>query len=148
TQHNPFQGTEESQRRSVYLLITRLHGDRFLGVFDEPDAGSSTDVRVSSTVPQQALFLMNSETVHSIAEDFAHRLCRATDDVGSRIDLAHRLAYCRRALPSEIERGRAYVDRYNQQALTEGLNSSEAQSNAWTSYARAILAAHEFFYVE
>jgi hypothetical protein len=148
TQHNPFRGTEASRHRSVYLLITRLHGDSFLGVFDEPDGSSSTDVRVNSTVPQQALFLMNSKTVHDLAGDFANRLCRATDDAAARIDLAYRLAYCRPALASEVERGRAYIDVYNQQAVADGLSSSEAESNAWVSYARALLVMHEFFYVD
>jgi cytochrome c553 len=148
TQHNPFLGMDKSRHRSVYLLITRLHSDPFLGMFDEPDASSSTEVRVSSTVPQQALFLMNSVVVRRIAEDFAQRLCRATDDAASRIDVAHKLAYCRPALPIEIERGCTYVERYNHQAVEEGLSPSEAEAKAWVSYTRSILVSHEFFYVE
>jgi hypothetical protein len=148
TQHHPFVANEQSQYRSVYLLTHRLRRDPFLGTFDEPDASSSTDVRVSSTVPQQALFLMNSDVVRNLAEGFARRLRAASSDSSARIELAHELAYSRRALPGEIQRADAYLQRYNQQAADAGLEPTEAESQAWLSYARTLLVAHEFFYVE
>jgi len=148
TQHHPFIGNERSRHRSVYLLTHRLRRDAFLGTFDEPDATTGTDVRVSSTVPQQALFLMNSDAMRDIAGDFAHRLCAASPDATARIELAHELAYSRRALPAEIKKARAYLERYNQQAVEAGLEPPEAEAQAWLSYARTLLASHEFFYVE
>jgi hypothetical protein len=105
-------------------------------------------VRISSTVPQQALFLMNSDAMHDIAGSFSHRLRQASTDVTARVELAHELAYSRHALPDEIQKARAYVERYNVQAVEAGLDSSEAEAQAWLSYARTVLASHEFFYVE
>jgi Protein of unknown function (DUF1553)/Protein of unknown function (DUF1549)/Planctomycete cytochrome C len=148
TQHHPFIGNDESHHRSVYLLTHRLRRDPFLGTFDEPDAASSTDVRISSTVPQQALFLMNSDAMRIVAGSFSHRLRQASTDATARVELAHELAYSRRALPDEIQKARAYVERYNVQAVEAGLDPSEAEAQAWLSYARTVLASHEFFYVE
>jgi hypothetical protein len=148
TQHHPFIGNDQRHHRSVYLLTHRLRRDPFLGTFDEPDAASSTDVRISSTVPQQALFLMNSDAMHDIAGSFAHRLRRAPTDATAQVELALELAYSRRALPDEIQKARAYVERYNVQAVGAGLDPSEAEAQAWLSYARTVLASHEFFYVE
>jgi hypothetical protein len=147
SQHRPFIGNDRSRRRSVYRLTHRLRQDSFLEMFDEPDASSTTDVRVSSTVPQQALFLMNSDVVRELAAAFAQRLGAASDDA-ARVELAHELAYSRRALPSEVRAACAYVKRYNQQAARSGLNPVGAEAEAWLSYARTILASHEFFYVE
>ncbi|HET6328984.1 MAG TPA: PSD1 and planctomycete cytochrome C domain-containing protein [Planctomycetaceae bacterium] len=148
TQHHPFIGSDQSHHRSVYLLTHRLRRHPFLGSFDEPDAISGTDVRVSSTVPQQALFLMNSDVMRDIAGTFARRLRQASDDVTTRVDLAHELAFSRRARSDEIEKARAYVERYNVQAIDAGLQPSEAEAQAWVSYARTLLASHEFFYAE
>jgi hypothetical protein len=146
TQHHPFIGNDQGHHRSVYLLTHRLRRHPFLGTFDEPDAASSTDVRISSTVPQQALFLMNSDAMRDIAGSFAHRLRQASPDATERVVLAHELAYSRRARPDEIKRALAYIERYNQQAVEAGLPPTETQ--AWLSYARTVLASHEFFYVE
>src|SRR5262249_28108610 len=80
SQHRPFVGNDQAPHRSVYLLTHRLRRDSFLGTFDEPDATISTDVRVISTVPQQALFLMNSDSMREIAGAFAGRLRSAFPD--------------------------------------------------------------------
>jgi hypothetical protein len=148
SQHHPFMGNDQSHHRSVYLLTHRLRRNPFLGIFDEPDAIISTDVRISSTVPQQALFLMNSDVMRDIAGAFSHRLRLMSADVTTRVELAHELAYSRRALPDEIKRARSYLQLYNRQAIEAGLSSSEAEAQAWLSYARTVLASHEFFYVE
>jgi hypothetical protein len=148
SQHRPFNGDDQNRYRSVYLLTHRLRQDAFLETFDEPDASSTTDVRVVSTVPQQALFLMNSEVVRRLAGDFATRLCDASADGSKRIELAYELAYSRRARPDEVEHARAYVQRYTERVIEAGLDARKADAEAWLSYARTVLTSHEFFYVE
>jgi hypothetical protein len=148
SQHRPFIGDDQNRYRSVYLLTHRLRQDSFLETFDEPDASSTTDVRVVSTVPQQALFLMNSEVVRRLAGDFAQRLSVASANASGRVEVAHELAYSRCALPSEVEHARAYVERYTEQASEAGLEKGKAEAEAWLSYARTILTSHEFFHVE
>ena len=71
TQHSPFKAAYPSHHRSVYLMTQRLHRHPFLGLFDGPDTNTTTDVRSTSTVPLQALFLMNSEFMRDTAAAFA-----------------------------------------------------------------------------
>jgi cytochrome c553 len=148
TQHFPFQAEYPSLHRSVYLMTQRLHRHPFLGLFDGPDTNTTTDARSTSTVPLQALFLMNSDFMRETAGQFARRLCSESSDPSARIARAHELAYARPAGPDEIERGRAYVDDYAREAAKTGLNPQRADSEAWLSYARTILAANEFVYLD
>jgi len=148
TQHYPFKSIYPSSHRSVYLMTPRQFRHPFLGLFDGPDTNTTTDARPNSTVPLQALFLLNSKFMRETAGAFAERLCREASDPDLRIRLAHQLAYCRPVRPIEIERGRVYMKRYVRDAVAAGLDSKQAESEAWMSYARTILAANEFFYID
>jgi hypothetical protein len=148
TQHFPFKAVYPSPHRSVYLMTQRLYRHPFMGLFDGPDPNTTTDVRSTSTVPLQALFLMNNDFVRDTAGAFAQRLCRESSEPAARIGRAHALAYCRPALPEEIGRARTYVESYTREAGRAGLDFKRAASEAWLSYARTILAANEFVYVD
>jgi hypothetical protein len=41
-----------------------------------------------------------------------------------------------------------FLTQFRNLALSSGLNPSRADAEAWLSYARVILAANEFFYVD
>ena len=78
TQHNQFRDFYASQHRSVYLMTPRLQRHPFLALFDGPDTNVTTAGRRSSTVPAQALYLMNSEDVAAAAA----ALARSTEMLG------------------------------------------------------------------
>ena len=76
----------ETNRRSVYLMTQRLKRHPFLALFDGADTNASTPTRVATTVPTQALFLMNDPFVHEQAGALAARLLqRQSDEPGERI---------------------------------------------------------------
>ena len=129
-------------------MTQRLHRHPFLGLFDGPDTNTTTDVRSTSTVPLQALFLMNSRFMRDTAGFFAGRVCHEANEPSVRIARAHRLAYCRPASAEEITRGRDYVKRYAREAAEAGLTPDKAEAEAWLSYARTILSANEFVYID
>jgi len=148
TQHAPFKAAYASNHRSVYLMTQRLHRHPFLGLFDGPDTNTTTDVRSSSTVPLQALFLMNSDFIRDTAAAFARRARRDAPDVRARIHQMEELAYCRAPTQDETARAEDYLTQYRNLALTTGLSPARADTEAWLSYARVILTANEFFYVD
>jgi hypothetical protein len=148
TQHSPFKAAYASNHRSVYLMTQRLHRHPFLGLFDGPDTNTTTAARSSSTVPLQALFLMNSSFMEETAAAFARRACRDAPAVAERIRLMEELAYNRPPSPAETARAEKYLTRYRTLALSTGLTASRADAEAWLSYARVILAANEFFYID
>jgi hypothetical protein len=129
-------------------MTQRLHRHPFLGLFDGPDTNTTTDVRSSSTVPLQALFLMNSQFMHDTAASFASRACRDASDPRARIRRMEELAYSRPPTTEETARAEEYLAQFRTLALSTGLNPTRADAEAWQSYARVILTANEFFYLD
>jgi hypothetical protein len=148
TQHNPFKEVYPSNHRSVYLMTQRFQRHPYLALFDGPDTNTSTEARTSATVPLQALFLMNDPIVTEQAEGFARRLLAASGDGWHRVELAHRLAWSRPAKPSEVERGLRYVEEYRRRLGEASAPAERQEVEAWTSYARVLLCANEFVYVD
>jgi cytochrome c553 len=148
TQHNPFKDVYPSNHRSVYLMTQRFQRHPYLGLFDGPDTNTSTAERTSSTVPQQALFLMNSGWMREQSEAFARRLLTAAKEPRQRVELAHQLAWSRRPRPEETEKGLSYVAQYEEGLAQAGVPTERRELEAWASYCRVLLCANEFVYLD
>jgi hypothetical protein len=148
TQHDPFKEVYPTAHRSVYVMTQRIQRHPFLGLFDSPDTNTTTEKRASSTVPLQALFLMNNPQVRAEAEAFARRLLAGAPDARGRIRLAHELAYARPPRDEEICRGLNYIERYAAELGRLGVAAPQREQEAWASYARVILCSNEFVYVD
>lgn len=148
SQHNPFRDIYPSNHRSVYLMTQRFQRHPYLALFDGPDTNTTTDQRPSSTVPLQALFWMNSEMLSNEAARFAERLIADSSDPSKRIQQAHQRAFGRAAVAEEITRGLAYVGAFAEQFGNENSSSANAEREIWTSFARTILCANEFIYID
>jgi hypothetical protein len=148
TQHNPFKEVYASNHRSVYLMTQRFQRHPYLALFDGPDTNTSTEQRATSTVPQQALFLMNNPFMLEQAESLARRLIDSSSDWSRRIESAHQLAWCRPSKPAERERDTRYLRKYSEELVKAGTPRERVELEAWTSYARILLSANEFVYVD
>jgi hypothetical protein len=148
TQHAPFRAAYPSNHRSVYLMTQRLQRHPYLALFDGPDANTTTDRRGSSTVPQQALFLMNDLFVKEQAEGVARRLIGSAREPRPRIELAHQLLWSREAASKEVDRGTRYVEAYQKELAKLGVTGEQLEVEAWTSYARVLLCGNEFVYLD
>jgi cytochrome c553 len=148
TQHNPFKDVYPSSHRSVYLMTQRFQRHPYLGLFDGPDTNTSTAERTTSTVPQQALFLMNSGWMREKSEALARRLLAASKDSRRRIELAHRLAWSRPAQSREVDKGLSYIAAYEQGLAEAGTPAERREMEAWMSYCRVLLSANEFVYLD
>ena len=83
-------------RRSVYVYRKRGLVFPMFEVFDLPDQNSACGRRNVSTVPTQALTLLNDEFVLRQAKLFADRVKEAApDDAARQVDLAYRIALSR-----------------------------------------------------
>src|SRR5207248_10369098 len=82
-------------RRTVYAKVSRYQPSTMLTLFDFPDANVSSARRGVTTVPQQQLFVLNSDFMIDSARVFAARLARAAPGDAERIALAFRPAYGR-----------------------------------------------------
>lgn len=149
TQHKQFNAVYSSDKRSVYLMQQRIRRHPLLATFDGADANASTGERVVTTTPLQALFALNDPLVHELAEQFADRLLREKSGDRQRIDWAHQLAFGRNARREEVDTGLMYLERFRQKLRESGAMKADEESlQAWSSYARALLASSEFIFVD
>ncbi|HLF93868.1 MAG TPA: DUF1553 domain-containing protein, partial [Planctomycetota bacterium] len=86
--------------------------------------------RHTTTVPQQALFLMNSPFALEQARALAGRTATG-EDPARRIDRLYRLVYGRGPTERETVLGKGFVE-----------------TGAWEQYAQVLLQSNEFMYVD
>jgi hypothetical protein len=137
-----------SNHRSVYLMVQRLHAHPYLSLFNGPDASLSTPVRDQSTVPLQALFLMNNEMVHKEAAGFARWLIEREIDAAARLRLAFLRAFGRPPTHEEQARSLVFVSQYEETLKQEGCETDKRELEAWSGLARTMMRSNEFFFVD
>jgi hypothetical protein len=148
TQHSQFKDVYPSRHRSVYLMTMRLKRHPFLGLFDGPDTNTTTGRRSTSTVPPQALYLLNSPEARDVAAALARRLLSSPGGARDRIRAAHELCFSREPVEAEIAKGEGYLERYAAGLAAAGAGPERLEEERWTSYARVLLSSNEFFYVD
>lgn len=145
TMHGPGSLDQKTPRRSVYLKVKRGNLIPILQLFDAPDAIQSIGNRDVTTVPPQALAMMNSPFVRNIAEKFAA-------DIGSENDLtneaivekAYWLALSR---PPENDEASRMVGFLNSQTQSYG-TAANAKKMALVDYCQIMLCLNEFVIVD
>jgi hypothetical protein len=128
-----------AKRRTVYARISRHELDSLLRLFDFPDANVTADRRTVTTVPQQQLFVLNSDFMISQAKAFAKRIEAAAEDDNARVQFAYRLAFGRAPTEQESQLAAAFL------AVTPTEND---KLTAWEQYAQALLASNEMLYID
>jgi cytochrome c553 len=108
---------ERGRHRSVYLPLLRGVTPAALEAFDPADSTLVTGRRDVTTVPGQALYLLNAPFVRRQSLALAERLLadKAADDAG-RVREAYRLALGRAPTEREVQRALAYLADYENEA--------------------------------
>jgi hypothetical protein len=134
-----------ARRRSIYLQQRRTQVDTFLQLFDAPAIVSTCSVRPTSTVPLQALALLNSDFARARARAFAQRLGREGGaDTDKRLTLAFRVACGRPPTQDELAACRKFLARQRPVYA----DRRDADERIWTDLCQMILASNAFLYVE
>ena len=126
-------------RRTVYAKISRHELDGMLRLFDFPDANVSSAARTKTTVPQQQLFVLNSNFFIDQAQSFAKRVMDSSEDVAKQIDVAYHLAFGRPPSEPELQLAQAYLSEEK---------AKEDKLSRWEQYCQAILASNELMYID
>ena len=148
TQHDPFKAVYPSTHRTVYLMTQRLVKHPYLAIFDGPDTNVSAEARPRSTVPLQALYLMNNPFVQEQATGLARRLITSSCDTTHRIEMAHQLAWSRPPTPDERDRSHEFLRMSRAAAVSAGAPADSREREAWTSLAKVMLTSNEFLYID
>jgi hypothetical protein len=119
-------------RRSVYGYIDRLFLSDLLTQFDVSDPTMANTGRISTIVPQQALFFMNSAMAVDVARQVARRdeVEKAQTDE-ERIKAIYLVLYQRSPKPEEIQTGLSFLTKIGSVAA-----GAEAEAAAATGKGR------------
>jgi len=133
-------------RRTLYGFIERQNLPGLFRTFDFASPDLTSPQRFSTTVPQQALFLMNSPFIQDQVKSFLQR-----SDVASlpndeaRIKRLFQLAYQRQPDPAEL---RLALDFLNQPAAaSESVKEGQA-SSPWQELVQVVMVSNELFFVD
>jgi len=132
---------EEANRRSVYVYVQRSLLVPILSAHDQADTDSTCAVRYTTTVPTQALTMLNGDFSQEQATAFAQRLEReAPRDLSGQVRLAIRLTTARDPGAGEVERDVQFL-----QSLRANARSPQ---DALKQYCLMLLNTNEFVYVD
>jgi hypothetical protein len=131
-------------RRSIYINVRRnFLTDLFL-TFDYPQPISTTGRRNVSTVPAQALAMMNSKFVAQQAARWARRVIAEAPDALSRVERLYLEAFARPPTAEEkatlLELGQSLERKYTGPY-------PDAEARAWTDVCHVLFNTTEFIYV-
>lgn len=133
--------------RSVYLPIVRGGLPEILSLFDFPEASIVGGVRNVTTVPTQALFMMNNPLVMKCAKQLAQRLSDHHDDPRQRVRQAYRLTLSRSANEAEIDAALDFVRDAERSLMNQqDRDASDATLIAWAGFCQTLFASTEFRY--
>jgi hypothetical protein len=123
-------------RRTVYALVDRQDLPNVLRVFDFASPDQSAPQRPQTTVPQQALFLLNGALAAEQAAHVASRPEVATAaNTEARIVALYRVVFAREPSPEEVK-------------LAADFLASADAATGWKQFAAALIATNEFAFVD
>jgi hypothetical protein len=120
-------------RRSIYIQVRRNFLTPMFLAFDYPAPTTAIGTRTVSTVPSQALMMMNNEFIAQQAGKWASRMMGV--DPEKRVDAMYEMAFARPATAQE----RAAID-----SFVAGRN----EASVWTDVAHILFNSAEFLYVK
>ena len=150
-------GDVNANRRALYLPVNRAALYEMFSTFDYVETANHIEQRPTTTVPNQALYLMNNTAVHEQSRRLIEQLPTSDpavlpgdvplDDVGSVVsDLFERL-YARRPNDNEVGRSIEFL-KQTEAALLDVTNLRERRLQAWAALCRTLMAGNEFIYVD
>jgi hypothetical protein len=129
-----------SSRRTIYGFIDRQNLPGLFRTFDFASPDTTSPQRFETTVPQQALFLMNSAFVMEQARSLVHRPeVKGQKNLEGKVQALYRLIYAREAEPEEVSLGLRFIQNAPQK---------QTQLTRWEQYAQVLLESNEFVFVD
>ncbi len=138
---------EHERYRSIYLQAFRNFAPTLFEAFDYPRLPVTTGQRTESSVPGQALVMLNSDFLAISARRWAVRLADETPTAQARIESIYWSAFSRPPRPSEVAIAREFVDAQQAQHVAAGSHSSDAELAAWADYCHVVLNLSELIVV-
>jgi hypothetical protein len=135
--------TPEQNRRAIYILNRRSFRFPFFEAFDPPNNSVSCPTRQTTTVPAQALTMLNNNIVALQAIAMSERLVReAGQQETSQLELAWLLAYSRSISEEERQMARNFLSQSRSRYQARGID--RASERALADLCLALFNSSEF----
>jgi cytochrome c553 len=134
-------------RRSIYIQVRRNFLTPMFIAFDYPLPISAIGNRSASTVPSQALIMMNNEFVASQAEAWASRLRTETLNVEDRARRMFSQAFGRPARENEVQVVLRFAESQRARYAEAGSIENQIEQQVWTDVAHVLFNSAEFIYI-
>jgi hypothetical protein len=132
------------RHRTVYLPMFREYIPDDLTVFDFPEPELVTGLRDITTVPTQALYLLNSPFIVEQSRKTAERLlAKAAAEDHARVSLAYELILGRSPEAQEREDAVIFVEQFS----SRGEAGKSSPTAAWAALCQTLFASGEFRYL-
>ncbi len=136
-----------SRRRTVYGQIERQNLPGFFRTFDFATPDTHTAQRFTTTVPQQALYLMNSPFVVEQSTALMRRPeIKQAPDTPGRVRRIYTILYGRLPTSEEISFAEKFVTFHADGKPADDANNSDSKN--WQRYAQALLMSNELIFVD
>ena len=122
--------------RTVYGFVDRQNLPNLFRTFDFAGPDTTCPQRFTTTVPQQALYLLNSPFIEAQARRLGTRSGVSSTDVEERICAIYRLAYQREPSAEEMGLAMRFIDEFVPSAV------------AWERLGQALLVSNEMMFVD
>jgi hypothetical protein len=139
-----------SRRRTVYGFIDRQNLPGMFRTFDFPNPDVSSAQRFATTVPQQALFLLNSPFVIEVARALAERVAAEhRGDERQVVAAMYRILYQRGPEREELEQALAFWRAPSTaDAAKPADKAPTGRLTRWEELAQVLLLANEVAFVD
>ena len=136
-------------RRSVYAYVKRGLKYPIFEVFDQPDLNVTCERRATSTVPTQALTLLNNQFTLMQANYFADRIWKtAGPNPEKEVNEMYRIALSREPTSGEMQSNLAFLKKQTEAAFAKGGSGNSAAHTALNDLAHVTLNLNEFVYIK
>ncbi|XZE54196.1 DUF1553 domain-containing protein [Planctomycetaceae bacterium SH139] len=144
-----------AKRRGLYAYVDREDIPSLLASFDLPSPDASQAIRAETTVPQQALYLMNSQFVieqaralsaRSAEVQKAHDAAADSAPNATRVRALYRFALAREPNQSELDDALAFVN--DQPDGDAAVEDPQQPLDPWVQLAQVLLLCNEFAFVD
>jgi hypothetical protein len=133
---------ESSRRRSVYLPIVRTNVYKLFTLFDFPNPAAPTGNRTTTTIPTQALFLMNNPWMQGIAQEIAQQATSKYPNETARLKYLFESLLGRPPTATEITEARELI-----KAVRAEVNLDTQPLADWEIFCHTLLLTSEFIYL-
>jgi len=130
-----------NRRRTIYALVDRQSLPEVFRSFNFPQPDQSVERRPNTTVPQQALFGLNSPFVMEQARALIARPeVTAAASPEAKVAAIHRVLFARSPTAQEVLAGQEFI--------RDASSAAGSKLGAWEQYAQVLLLTNEMIFVD